>query len=117
MRRPRFHAIGCILLLLAVAGCADRELASMEPALRQNLQTLRDLIEQYRSDQGHPPPTLGALVDRGYIRFVPYDPITRRNDTWIETRASGEGCGPSGIVEVHSGASGLARDGTRYADW
>lgn len=89
----------------------------MEPALRQNLNALRDIIEQYRSDQGHPPPTLAALVDRGYVRIVPYDPITRRNDTWIETRAPGESGCPSGIVEVHSGAPGKASDGTRYADW
>jgi hypothetical protein len=78
---------------------------------------LRLLIEQYRSDHGLPPPTLGALVDQGYIRWVPYDPITRRNDIWIETREPGEGgCAP-GIVQVHSGASGRAHDGTRYADW
>ena len=117
MRRLGIHSLGCLLLLLAAVACADRERASMEPALKQNLKTLRVLIDQYRLDQGHPPPTLGALVDRGYVRMVPYDPITRRNDTWIETRAPGENGAPSGIIAVHSGASGLARDGTRYADW
>ncbi len=118
MRRLRLHSFGrLLLLLLAVAGCEGRERATMEPVLKTHLKTLRDLIDQYQGDQGHPPPTLGALVDRGYIRRVPYDPITRRNDTWIETRAPGEGGCPAGIVAVHSGASGLASDGTRYADW
>lgn len=68
-RRPRrpmrrqFHSFGCLLVLFAVAGCDGSDRASMEPALRNNLKALRDLIEQYRGDQGHPPPTLEALVD------------------------------------------------------
>lgn len=115
--KRRFHGFGCLLLLLAVAGCEGSDRASMELTLRNNLKVLRDLIGQYRGDLGHPPPTLRALVDRGYIRLVPYDPITRRNDTWIEIRESGENGDPPGIVEVHSGAAGRARDGTRYADW
>jgi general secretion pathway protein G len=114
--RRRFCSFGC-LLLLALAGCAGSERASMESTLRIHLKTLRDLIDQYRGDQGHPPPTLGALVDRGYIRLVPYDPITRRNDTWIEIREPGQAGGPPGIVDVRSGATGRARDGTSYADW
>jgi general secretion pathway protein G len=89
----------------------------MEPTLRTNLKVLRELIDQYRGDQGHPPPTLGALVDQGYIRLIPYDPIPRRNDTWIEVRQPGEGGRPGGIVDVHSGAAGRAQDGTRFADW
>lgn len=89
----------------------------MEPTLRNHLKVLRELLQQYRGDQGHFPPTLGALVDKRYIRLLPYDPITRRNDTWIEVREPGEDGCPGGIVDVHSGASGRARDGTRYADW
>ena len=114
--RRRFHSFGC-LLLLALTGCASSDRAAMEPALRTHLKTLRDLIDQYRGDHGHPPPTLAALVDQGYIRQLPYDPITRRNDTWIEIRGPGEGGGSPGIVDVRSGATGRARDGTRYADW
>ena len=115
--RPRCHPFWCLLLLLAAAGCYGSDRASMEPVLRNNLKTLRDLLAQYREDQRHPPPTLEALVEKGYIRLVPYDPITRRNDTWIEIREPGEAGGRPGIVEVHSGATGRARDGTRYADW
>jgi general secretion pathway protein G len=114
--RRRFRSFGC-LLLLALAGCAGSDRASREPALRNHLKVLRDLIEQYRGDHGNPPPRLGALVDQGYIRLIPYDPITRRNDTWIEIREPGESGGPPGIVNVRSGATGRARDGTRYADW
>lgn len=115
--RRRLHAFGCLVLLLAVEGCESSDRASVEPTLRNNLKVIRDLIDQYQGDMGHPPPTLRALVDQGYIRLVPYDPITRRNDTWIEIRVAGKGEDPGGIVDVHSGASGRARDGTRYADW
>jgi len=115
--RRRFHLFGCLLLLLALAGCAESDRAWMEPTLRNDLKVLRDLIDQYRGDQGHLPPTLGTLVDKGYIRLIPYDPITRRNDTWIEIRETTESGRVPGIVDVRSGAPGRARDGTRYADW
>lgn len=56
-------------------------------------------------------------VEANYIQRVPSDPSTRRNDTWIESREAGTGRKSVGIVDVHSGATGTASDGTKYAEW
>lgn len=82
--------------------------------LRTNLATLRALIEQARGDAGGAPVELAELVDRGYLRTIPYDPITRRNDSWIVVRQTQP---PHAIVEVRSGAAGTACDGSAYSSW
>ena len=56
------------------------------------------------------------LVERGYLRQIPLDPVTDRRDSWIlEFRD-----GPSGekqINDLHSGASGHGLDGTLLRSW
>ena len=117
MRRLRhLLPLACLLLIVATA-CGSRQVDPLESGLRSNLHAIRQLIEQYHGDHGRYPPTLIALVEAGYIRLVPFDPMTRRNDTWVETRQAGEGIASPGIVDVHSSASGTASDGTPYADW
>ena len=96
--------------------------------LRANLRTMRDVIDQHYGDKGFYPPTLETLVEEGYLRKIPNDPITKRNDTWVlvfdepdpdeppaETEQP-EGEEP-GIVDVHSGSERRALDGTPYAEW
>ena len=94
------------------AGGARR--AAEERTLRTNLVTMRALIGQVREDFGAAPVELAEIVERGYLRTIPYDPLTRRNDRWIVVR---EPAPPYGIVDVRSGAGGTACDGTAYASW
>jgi general secretion pathway protein G len=99
-----------------------------EAVLKTNLRTIRDLIDQYYGDQGHYPASLEVLVEKGYARQVPYDPLTKSFETWqlvfdepdplaepAETDLP-EG-GEPGIIDVHSGSPLIALDGTAYADW
>ena len=96
--------------------------------LKTNLRAIRDVLDQYYADKGHYPPSLEALVEDGYMRAVPVDPITRSNDTWVpifeepdldeapaETDVP-EG-GEPGIIDVRSGAAGAGPDGTPYSEW
>jgi general secretion pathway protein G len=92
-----------------------------EAVLRDDLYTMRKLIDQYTIDKQQPPQTLQDLVDSGYLRGgIPTDPFTARNDSWqVETEEvplSNEQSGP-GIVDVHSGASQNSLDGTPYSSW
>lgn len=120
-------AIIGILATIAMPALKNIPLRSKEAVLKTNLRTLRDVIDQHYGDKGRYPPSLDALVEAGYLRRVPNDPITRRNDTWVVVyeevdpdnpplESDGEEAQP-GIIDIHSGAEGVALDGTRYADW
>jgi len=92
-----------------------------EAVLREDLYTMRKLIDQYTIDKQQPPQTLQDLVDAGYLRGgVPTDPFTGRNDTWqtqTEDVPMGNQQSGPGLVDVHSGAAENSLDGTPYSSW
>ena len=120
-------AIIGILAAIAMPALKDMPRRANEAVLKTNLHTLRDVIDQYYGDKGKYPTSLQQLVEAGYLRKVPIDPITKRTDTWIfdyeqvdENNPPPEtetGSGEPGIVDVHSGSPLLALDGTPYRDW
>ncbi len=89
--------------------------ASEEAVLKENLYGLRELINQFYMDKHKYPQDLMELVDEGYIKDIPYDPITGRQDTWITEQP--DDFEESGIYDVKSGAEGQALDGSYYRDW
>ncbi len=120
-------AIIGILATIAVPAMKNAPQKAREAALKEDLFTMRSCIDQYLADKGHYPPSLQALVDAGYMRRIPEDPITKSTKTWKVDYAESDqdtdlqppdeqGGGP-GIIDVHSGAPGTALDGTTYADW
>ena len=86
-----------------------------ETSLRQDLYTLRTLIDTYTRDNGKRPSSLSDLVSSGYIKELPKDPMTERRDTWVVERSNDPHA--PGIVDVHSSSTRRGFDGTRYADW
>lgn len=92
-----------------------------EAVLRDDLQTMRKLIDEYTIDKQQPPQELQDLVDAGYLRGgVPKDPMTGSSDTWkvdIEDVPSSPDQAESGIVDVHSGSDQTALNGTQYSSW
>lgn len=87
---------------------------SRDIALQQTLMTVRDALDKYAADTGRYPETLAELVDKGYLRKLPVDPLTERTDTWIP-EAPPDGI-RTGIYNVFSGALGNTDDGTPYRD-
>jgi type II secretion system protein G len=121
-------AIIGIIATIAVPNMIDRPRRAKEAVLRHNLMAIRDALDQHYGDKGHYPESLEALVEAGYFRVIPMDPITGSNLSWepkyeeedpdappAETDKP-EGGGP-GIVDVHSGSEEVALDGTPYRDW
>ena len=85
-----------------------------EAVLKENLFTLREVIDQYYGDKGKYPDDLQELVDNRYIRQVPEDPFTKSAETWVTVPPdTGEG----GIFDVHSGSDLIALNGTPYNEW
>lgn len=122
-RRSGFTLIELLVVMAIIAtlltivaprymGSIDR---SKETALKENLNTLRQSIDKYFGDNGKYPDSLNALVEKRYIRQVPIDPITDRNDSWVTSPPPDKE--QSGVYDVHSGAPGKASDGRPYAEW
>jgi general secretion pathway protein G len=87
--------------------------------LHSNLQTLRTVIDEYTYDKQKAPQTLQDLVQEGYLRQVPIDPMTGTNDwrTVMEDAAQSVSQNEPGIFDVHSGSDKIGLDGTPYSDW
>ena len=108
-------AILAMLLTLAVPKYFSSIERAKEAALKQDLNTLRESIDKFYADTGQYPKILDDLVEKKYIRKVPVDHITESTTTWLlvapEPPLEGD------IADIHSGALGTAKDGTKYADW
>lgn len=102
-----------ILATLAQPSFHQSIIKARESALKQNLFTMRDVIDQYRADKGIYPPALADLKTAGYLKNVPIDPFTRSAGTWQEMPDQTEG----GISDVRSGSPLVGSDGTAYNQW
>ena len=123
-------AIVGILATIAMPALKDMPRRAQEAVLKTNLRTIRDLLDQHYGDKGQYPPTLEVLVELGYVRQVPFDPITKSNASWVlifdDPAADPEAIpaetdlpegGEPGILDVRSGSQRTALDGTPYAEW
>jgi general secretion pathway protein G len=113
-----------ILLILASLSVPIFETAkkhAREAVLKDDLYTLRKLIDEFTVDKQRPPTSLDELVEAGYLRGgVPVDPFTGSNETWrtdVEEVPLNPSQSASGIVDVHSGSDEIALDGTPYSSW
>lgn len=88
---------------------------SKEVVLRENLATLRDVLDKHYADTGKYPENLQALVARKYLRGIPVDPVSGSAETWIAVPPENPEKG--GVYDVRSGAPGKASDGTPYGEW
>jgi len=109
-----------ILISIAVPMYNQAILRARESVLRQDLFTLRQVIDQYTLDKQKAPQSLEDLVSGGYLKQIPVDPFTGRNDSWTveqEDIIADPSVTEPGISDVHSGSSLTATDGTAYSSW
>ena len=114
--------ISMILILVSISIPAYNQsiLRAKESVLRQDLFQLRSLISQYTLDKQKAPQALEDLVQAGYIKQIPMDPMTGSNSTWTvdqEDSVMSVDQQDPGISDVHSGAPGTSSDGTAYTSW
>jgi len=133
--RPRYNQKGFTLIemilvftligILVGLGLPQYKYAAIrarEAVLKENLFQIRKLLNQYYLDKAKYPPSLRALVEDGYLRSIPQDPITKSSETWIEipeSLAEDEviaGTIP-GIMDFVSGSEKNALDGSPYNTW
>jgi general secretion pathway protein G len=114
--------IAIILVLIGMAaGRYERSMVrAREAVLHQDLQTLRSAIDQYTLDKEKAPGSLDDLVQAGYLREIPVDPMTRNRDwhTEFENVLQSVDQTSSGITDVHSTSDAVSSfEGTPYSSW
>jgi general secretion pathway protein G len=108
-----------ILISIALPIYNTSLLRSREAVLRQDLFTLRSLISQYTLDKQKAPQSLDDLVQGGYLKTIPKDPMTNEANWEVvqeDILLTVDQQDP-GINDVHSASSVTATDGTLYNTW
>jgi general secretion pathway protein G len=113
-------SIMLILISIAVPAYNRTIIHARESVLRQDLFTLRSVIDQYTEDRQKAPQSLSDLVSAGYLRQLPVDPMTNSNSSWQvvqEDVLQSVDQQQPGISDVHSGSNATSSDGSPYSDW
>ena len=108
-----------ILMAIAIPNYNRTVIQSRESVLRSNLSTLRSVISQYTLDKQKAPQSLDDLVQAGYLRQIPVDPMTKETNWEVvqEDVMMAVDQQEPGITDVKSASSGTASDGTAYNTW
>jgi general secretion pathway protein G len=110
-----------ILLVLAIPRYATAVKHAREAVLKEDLQTMRAAIDSYTMDKQKAPQALDDLVQEGYLRSIPVDPMTQSKDTWVteksDTLTSVDQTDSGGIDDVHSGSQEQGSNGQPYNTW
>jgi general secretion pathway protein G len=125
-------AIIGILATIAVPAMQDAPTKAREAVVRADLYQMRSCIDQHLADKGVYPESLQALVDAGYLRFLPNDPWTGESEgAWRELSAEPTDIedlepidddlmpeGGFGIIDVkYADETRVALDGSLISEW
>jgi general secretion pathway protein G len=112
-------AITSILLAIAVPMYQKSVVRAKESVLRQNLFTLRTVIDEFTYDKTKAPQSLQDLVSEGYLRQIPFDPMTGQPDWQVvmEDAVSSVNQTEPGIFDVRSKSDKKSLEGTPYNEW
>ena len=109
-----------ILATLAIPYFAAAIKHAREAVLKEDLQTMRMAIDSYTMDKQKALQSLDDLVQEGYLKAIPEDPMTHAKDTWVtdtsDAMYSIDQTDP-GINDVHSGSEESGSDGQPYSSW
>jgi general secretion pathway protein G len=109
-----------VLAAIAVPAYISSLKAAREAVLKEDLHVLRQAIDSYTMDKEKGPQSLDDLVQNGYIKEIPIDPMTHSATTWVtDTSDVLESVDQSepGINDVHSGSDQEGSNGQPYSSW
>lgn len=113
-------AIIGVLLTVAIPSYMGAVRQAREAVLKEDLHTMRSAIDSYTADKQKAPQSLDDLVNEGYLREIPIDPMTRAKDSWQTSTSDAlhslDQTDP-GIDDVHSGSQEQGTDGQPYNTW
>jgi general secretion pathway protein G len=109
-----------ILASIAIPSYVSTLKAGREAVLKEDLHVLRGAIDQYTMDKGKAPQNFDDMVQAGYLREVPVDPMTHSRETWVPDTSSDYfdlNQTDPGMTDVHSGSTENGSDGQPYSSW
>ena len=113
-------AIIGVLAVVAIPSYVGAVKQAREAVLKEDLHVLRDAIDSYTADKQKAPQSLEDLVNEGYLRSIPVDPMTRSTESWVTDSSDAlhslDQTDP-GIDNVHSGSQETGSDGQPYSSW
>ncbi len=113
-------AIIGVLAVVAVPSYISAIKHAREAVLKEDLHTLRAAIDSYTMDKQKAPQSLDDLVQEGYLKTIPEDPMTHSTSTWVtDTSDSMHSLDETepGVDDVHSGSDEAGSDGQPYNTW
>ena len=107
-----------ILAAIALPQYQRTIMATREAVLRDDLNKMRSLLDQYAADKQKLPQSLDDLVSSGYMRELPVDPVTGQKD-WNVTIGDDafSSSTEQGVTNVHSSSPDTSSEGTPYSEW
>jgi general secretion pathway protein G len=113
-------AIIGVLAVVAVPSYISALKHAREAVLKEDLHVLRGAVDSYTMDKQKAPQSLDDLLQDGYLKTIPEDPMTRSTTTWITNTSDAlhslDQTDP-GIDDVHSGSDEVGSDGQPYSSW
>jgi general secretion pathway protein G len=109
-----------VLMTIAVPNYIAAVKAAKESVLKEDLHVMRNAIDAYTTDKQKAPQSLQDLVDNGYLKAIPADPMTRTTDGWVVDQSDALHSidqSEPGIDDVHSGDQDTGSDGQPYSTW
>ena len=117
-----------ILSTMALPNLLQTPRRANEAVLKTNLRTIREVLDQHNGDKGYFPPTLETLVEEGYLRDVPFDPIYGQPEWGLEyDEPEYDDFEPAetdlpegaevGIIDIYSLSEEISLDQTPYSEW
>lgn len=112
-------AIISILLSMAVANYTASLQRARDATMKQNLFTMRQMIQEFTLDKQRAPQSLDEISQAGYIKEIPQDPCTHQKDWAVvqEDVLLAVDQNQPGITDIHSVCPLRASDGTPYSEW
>jgi general secretion pathway protein G len=113
-------AIVLVVISVAVPLYQKSVIRARESVLRQNLTSLRMVIDEYTYDKQKAPQQLDDLVREGYLRKLPMDPIVGNATSWkiiMEDGGTSVSQTEPGIFDVRSSSEKISLEGTPYSEW
>jgi len=113
-------AIIGVLAVVAVPSYISAIKHAREAVLKEDLHTLRAAIDSYTMDKQKAPQSLDDLVQEGYLKSIPEDPMTHSTTSWVtDTSDSMHSLDETepGVDDVHSGSDEAGSDGQPYNTW
>ena len=108
-----------ILLGIAIPNYRNSIVRARESVLKDDLFTMRSVIDQYTLDKQKAPQSLDDLVSAGYLKSIPKDPMTNTTEWQVTQEDSLMAVDQQepGIVDVHSTSDTRSSEGTPYSSW